>query len=68
VTTIERPAPNQAVLELQARARDRALLERVERLERSTARLGARIDGAMVTLVPEATAGVAPEAPTHPAR
>jgi hypothetical protein len=68
VTTIGRPAPNQAVLELQARARDRALLERVERLERGAARLGARIDGAMVTLVPEATAGVAAEAPTHPAR
>lgn len=68
MTTIERPAPNRAVLELQARARDRALLERVERLERGAARLGARIDGAMVTLVPEATAGVAPGAPTHPAR
>jgi len=68
VTTIERPAPNQAVLELQARARDRALLERVERLERGAARLGARIDGAMVTLVPETTADVANKAPTHPAR
>jgi len=68
VTTIERPAPNQVVLELQARARDRALLERVERLERGAARLGARIDGAMVTLVPEATADVAKKAPTHPAR
>ena len=67
MTTIERPAPNQAVLELQARARDRALLERVERLERGAARLGARIDGAMVTLVPDAMAGAAPEAPTHPA-
>ena len=68
MTTIERPAPNQAVLELQARARDRALLERVERLERGVARLGARIDGALVTLVPDAAAGVAPGAPTHPAR
>jgi hypothetical protein len=68
VTTIGRPAPSRAVLELQARARDRALLERVERLERGAARLGARIDGAMVTLVPEATAHVAPGAPTHPAR
>ncbi|MEZ0234490.1 MAG: hypothetical protein ACAH81_06020 [Actinomycetota bacterium] len=68
MTTIERPAPNQAVLELQARARDRALLERVERLERSAARLGARIDGAMVTLVPAAMAGAAPEAPAQPTR
>ncbi len=64
---IDRPTPGQAVLELQARARDRALLERVERLERGVARVHARIDGAMVTLVPEAEAGAGatPEAPTQ---
>jgi hypothetical protein len=43
-----------AVLELQARARDRAMLERIERLERTLARVHARLDGAMVTIVPRA--------------
>jgi hypothetical protein len=51
VTTIERPTPQRAALELQARARDRALAERIERLERTLARVHARIDGAMVTVV-----------------
>jgi hypothetical protein len=46
-----------AVLELQARARDRALLERIERLERTLARVHARLDGAMVTIVPRARPG-----------
>ena len=68
MTTIERPSSHRAVLELQARARDRALAERVERLERVVARLGSRVDGAMVTLVPEALAGATPEAPTQSAR
>lgn len=67
MTTIEPPSSHRAVLELQARARDRALAERVERLERAVARLGSRVDGAMVTLVPEALAGATPEAPTQPA-
>jgi len=51
VTTIERPTPQRAALELQARARDRALAERIERLERTLGRVHARIDGAMVTVV-----------------
>ena len=51
MTTIERPTPQRAALELQARARDRALAERIERLERTLARVHARIDGAMVTVV-----------------
>jgi hypothetical protein len=46
-----------AVLELQARARARALLERIERLERTLARVHARLDGAMVTIVPRARPG-----------
>ena len=54
VPTIERPTSHRAALELQARARDRALLDRVDRLERAVARVHARIDGAMVTVVPEA--------------
>jgi len=41
------------VLELQARARDHTLRERIERTERTVARLHARIDGAMATLVAE---------------
>ncbi|MDH4113762.1 MAG: hypothetical protein OEV60_13970 [Actinomycetota bacterium] len=49
--TIDRPRPHLAVLELQARARDHALAERVERLERTVARVHARLDGAMVTVV-----------------
>jgi hypothetical protein len=51
VATIERPTPQRAALELQARARDHALAERIERLERTLARVHARIDGAMVTVV-----------------
>jgi hypothetical protein len=51
VTTIERPTPQRAVLELQALARDHALAERIERLEGTLARVHARIDGAMVTVV-----------------
>jgi hypothetical protein len=51
VTTIERPTPQRVTLELQARARDRALAERIERLERTLGRVHARIDGAMVTVV-----------------
>ena len=51
VTTIERAAPQRVTLELQARARDRALAERIEGLERRLARVHARIDGAMVTVV-----------------
>ncbi len=50
----ERPTPQQAVLELQARARDHALGERVDQLERVVARVHARLDGAMVTIVPKA--------------
>ena len=65
MTTIERPTPQRAVLELQARARDRALLERVERIERALARLHARIDGAMVTVVPRAEGDVTSSARTH---
>ena len=57
VTTIERPTPQRAALELQARARDRALSERIERLERTLARVHARIDGAMVTVVAPAEGG-----------
>ena len=54
MTTTERPTPQQAVLELQARARDHALGDRVERLERTVARVHARLDGALVTVVPKA--------------
>ena len=54
VTTTEHPTPQQAVLELQARARDHALGERVGQLERVVARVHARIDGALVTVVPKA--------------
>lgn len=54
MTTTERPIPQQAVLELQARARDHALGERVDQLERVVARVHARIDGALVTVVPKA--------------
>lgn len=54
MTTTERPTPQQAVFELQARARDHALIDRVDQLERTVARVHARIDGALVTLVPNA--------------
>lgn len=52
MNAIGRPAPQQAVLELQARARDHALADRLDRLERSLARVHAAIDGAMVTMPP----------------
>lgn len=54
MTTTERLTPQQAVFELQARARDHALVDRVNQLERTVARVHARIDGAFVTLVPKA--------------
>ena len=54
MTTTERPTPQQAVLELQARARDHELGERVDELERVVARVHARLDGALVTIVPKA--------------
>jgi hypothetical protein len=57
VTTTERPTPQHVVLELQARARDHALIGRVDQLERTIARVHARIDGAMVTVVPRALEG-----------
>lgn len=56
MTTTQRPTPNQAALALQARARDRALVQRLERLERVVARVQSRIDGATVTWVAEAEA------------
>ena len=67
MTTIERPTPQRAALELQARARDRALAERIERLERTLARVHARIDGAMVTVVAPAELRARPDAgaPSH---
>lgn len=54
MTKVEWSTPQQAVLELQARARDHALIDRVDRLERTLARVHARIDGAIVTSVPRA--------------
>jgi hypothetical protein len=57
VTTVDHPTPQRAALELQALARDRALAERVDRLERVVARLHARIDGAMVTVLRERRSG-----------
>jgi hypothetical protein len=60
VIAIRRPTPQQAVLELQARARDHALTERVDRLERHLARVHARLDGASVTVVPRAEAAARP--------
>ena len=67
MTTIERPTPQRAALELQALARDRALAERVDRLERTLARVHARIDGAMVTVVApaELRARADGRAPSH---
>jgi len=56
---MDRPTPRHAVHELQARARDHALAERVDRLERDLARVHARIDGAIVTTVPRAEAAAA---------
>ncbi|HEX7246765.1 MAG TPA: hypothetical protein VF351_01555 [Actinomycetota bacterium] len=54
MTTTERPTPQRAVLELQARARDHALADEIDRVERVLARVHARLDGALVTLVPDA--------------
>lgn len=54
MTTTERPTPQRAVLELQARARDHALADEVDRAERIIARVHARLDGAVVTVVPHA--------------
>jgi hypothetical protein len=48
--------PQRIALELQARARDHVLADRVEELERAVARVHARIDGALVTVVPAARA------------
>ncbi len=59
MTTTERPTPQRAVFELQARARDHALADEVERVERIIARVHARLDGAVVTLVPQALAASA---------
>jgi hypothetical protein len=50
----DRPARAEVTRRLQAVARERALAERVGRLERDVARLGARLDGASVTLLPSA--------------
>jgi hypothetical protein len=65
VTTIERPTPHRAALELQARVRDRALAERLDRLERTLARVHARIDGAMVTVVAPSERGTPDGTPPH---
>ncbi len=62
MTTTERPTPQQAVLELQARARDHALGDHIDRLERTLARVHSRIDGALVTVIPRALgSGASPE-------
>ena len=68
MTTTERPTTQQAVLELQARARDHALADRVDALERTVARVHARIDGAMVTVVPKAADATSRGAGPDPAR
>ena len=52
MTTTDRRRSQRVTLELQARARDHALAERLGELERVLARVHARIDGAMVTVVP----------------
>lgn len=52
MTTTDRRRSQRVTLELQARARDHALAERLGELERVVARVHARIDGAMVTVVP----------------
>jgi hypothetical protein len=48
----DRPGRAEVTRRLQAAAREHALAERVDRLERDVARLGARLDGATVTLLP----------------
>jgi hypothetical protein len=55
-----------AVLELQARARDRALEVRLARVERLVARVHARLDGAEVTFAPGVLRG--PGSPSDPPR
>ena len=50
----DRPGRAEVTRRLQAVARQRALAERVDGLERDVAGLGARIDGATVTLLPSA--------------
>ena len=57
MTTTEGPTPQRAVLELQARARDHALADEVDRVERIIARVHARLDGAVITVVPHALEG-----------
>ena len=52
MTTTDRRRSQRVTLELQAMARDHALAERLGELERVVARVHARIDGAMVTVVP----------------
>ncbi|MGH2629698.1 MAG: hypothetical protein ACRDHI_03950 [Actinomycetota bacterium] len=53
MTTTDRRRPQRVTLELQARARDHALARRLDELERVVARVHSRIDGAMVTVVPQ---------------
>ena len=62
MTTTDRP--QRIALELQARARDHALADRIDGLERSLARVHARIDGALVTIVPAVRAR--PDADSSP--
>ena len=51
MTTTDRRRPQRLTLELQARARDHALAERLDELERAVARVHSRIDGALVATV-----------------
>jgi hypothetical protein len=60
LTTTERPTPHRAALELQARARDHALADEIHRVEGVIARVHARLDGALVTVVPDAIERPAP--------
>lgn len=64
----ERTTRDRAVLELQARARDHAIEERLERVERRLAHLHARIDGAIVTVVADAERRSRPDGPATPGR
>jgi hypothetical protein len=68
VHAAERTTRDRAVLELQARARDHAIEERLERLERCLGHLHARIDGAIVTVVADAEQRSRPEGPASPRR
>jgi hypothetical protein len=54
MTTTDQRRSKHVTLELQAKVRDHALADRVDRLERVVARVHARIDGALVTIVPAA--------------